>query len=103
MTGPTENTPNDGPSQSNAAGEPGVLGGDATDRMDSPGAGSGGVPSAGADGETGAREQLRKDLGERSQDTGDETGDDLEQAAAIGETDDPQGGSIQAHGSRPNP
>jgi hypothetical protein len=32
---------------------------------------------------------------------GTEGGDDLEQAAAIGETDDPQGGSIQEHGSRP--
>ena len=78
----------------------GVLGGDA-DRMDSPGPGSGGLPGAGADGETGAREQLRKDLGERSSDMGTEAGADLEQAAAIGETDDPQGGSIQGHGSRP--
>jgi hypothetical protein len=59
------------------------------------------MPGAGADGETGAREQLRKDLGERSPDMGTEAGDDLEQAAAIGETDDPQGGSIQGHGSRP--
>jgi hypothetical protein len=32
---------------------------------------------------------------------GTEEGSDLEQAAAIGETDDPQGGSIQEHGSRP--
>jgi hypothetical protein len=78
----------------------GVLGGDA-DRMDSPGPGSGGLAGAGADGETGAREQLRKDLGERAPDMGTEEGDDLEQAAAIGETDDPQGGSIQQHGSRP--
>jgi hypothetical protein len=78
----------------------GVLGGDA-DRMDSPGAGSGGVPGAGADGETEAREQLRKDLGERAEAMGTEAGDDLEQAAAIGEPDDPQGGSIQQHGSRP--
>ena len=78
----------------------GVLGGDA-DRMDSPGPGSGGLAGAGADGETGAREQLRKDLGERPAGAGTEEGDDLEQAAAIGETDDPQGGSIQAHGSRP--
>ena len=81
--------------------EPGVRGGDAADRMDSAGPGSGGMPGAGADGETGAREQLRKDLGERSPDMGTEAGDDLEQAAAIGETDDPQGGSIQEHGSRP--
>ncbi len=63
----------------------GVRGGDA-DRMD-PGP-LGGVPSAGADGETGARERLRKDLGERSADAGTEDGDDLEQAAAVGETDD---------------
>jgi len=79
----------------------GVRGGDAADRMDSPGPGSGGLPGAGADGETAAREQLRKDLGERPRDAGTEEGDDLEQAAAIGEIDDPQGGSIQAHGSRP--
>ena len=79
----------------------GVRGGDAADRMDSPGPGSGGVAAAGADGETGAREDLRKDLGERPRDAGTESGDDLEQAAAIGETDDPQGGSIQEHGSRP--
>ena len=80
--------------------EPGVRGGDAADRMDSPGEGSGGLPGAGADGETGAREQLRKDLGERDGSQGTEQGGDLEQAAAIGETDDPQGGSIQEHGSR---
>ena len=81
--------------------EPGVRGGDAADRMDSPGAGSGGLPGAGADGETGAREQLRVDRGERSAGLGTEAGDDLEQAAALGETDDPQGGSISEHGSRP--
>ena len=80
-------------------GSRGVLGGDA-ERMDAA-PGSGGMPSAGADGETGAREQLRKDLGERPADAGTEQGDDLEQAAAIGETDDPQGGSIQERGSRP--
>ena len=97
----SDDTRASGPSQANAAGEHGVLGGDATDRMDSPGPGSGGMPSAGADGETGAREQLRKDLGERAASTGTEEGGDLEQAAAIGETDDPQGGSIQEHGSRP--
>lgn len=81
--------------------EAGVRGGDAAERMDSPGPGSGGVPAAGADGQTEAREELRKDLGERSEQMGTEGGDDLEQAAAIGETDDPQGGSIQEHGSRP--
>jgi hypothetical protein len=80
--------------------EPGVRGGDAADRMDSPGEGSGGLPGAGADGQTGAREQLRKDLGERDASMGTEEGGDLEQAAAIGETDDPQGGSISEHGSR---
>jgi hypothetical protein len=57
--------------------------------------------ATGADGQTAAREQLRKDLGERSPDAGTEEGDSLEQAAAIGETDDPQGGSIQSVGSRP--
>ena len=81
--------------------EPGVRGGNAADRMDSPGAGSGGLAGGGADGQTAAREQQRIDLGERSPEMGTEAGSDLEQAAAIGETDDPQGGSIQAHGSRP--
>ena len=95
-----DNTRNDAPRPSGLD-EPGVRGGDAADRMDSPGPGSGGMPSAGADGETGAREALRKDLGERSAGMGTEDGADLEQAAAIGETDDPQGGSIQEHGSRP--
>ena len=96
----SDNTRNDAPRPSGLE-EPGVRGGDAADRMDSPGAGSGGMPGAGADGETGAREQLRKDLGERRPDAGTEEGGDLEQGAAIGETDDPQGGSIQQHGSRP--
>ena len=96
----SDDTRNDAPRPSGLE-EPGVRGGDAADRMDSAGPGSGGLPGAGADGETGAREQLRKDLGERSPQTGTEEGDDLEQAAAIGETDDPQGGSIQEHGSRP--
>lgn len=68
--------------------------------MDPAGPGTGGVPS-GADGETAARERLRKDLGERPQDAGTETGDDLEQEAALGATDDPQGGSIQRDGSAP--
>ena len=75
----------------------GVRGGDA-DRMDTD-PGSGGVPGGGADGQTAAREQQRRDLGERAESTGDETGGDLEQAAAIGETDDPQGGSIQPGGA----
>lgn len=76
-----------------------VSGGD-PERMDSA-PGSGGMPSAGADGETAAREQLRKERGERPADAGTEEGGDLEQAAALGETDDPQGGSIQSSGSRP--
>jgi hypothetical protein len=92
MTEPTpqtgDNTRNDAPRPSGLE-EPGVRGGDAADRMDSPGAGSGGLAGAGADGETGAREALRKDLGERSPGMGTEDGDELEQAAAIGETDDP--------------
>ena len=95
-----DNTRNDAP-QPSGLDEPGVRGGDAADRMDSAGAGSGGLAGAGADGETGAREDLRKELGERSPQMGTEHGDELEQAAAIGETDDPQGGSIQEHGSRP--
>ena len=104
MTEPFSSTSDDTRSQGiqpSTTEEAGVRGGDAADRMDSPGPGSGGMPSAGADGETGAREQLRKDLGERAQGMGTEEGDDLEQAAAIGEIDDPQGGSLQEHGSRP--
>ena len=74
----------------------GVRGVDQVDAVDpSPGHGT----TTGADGETGAREQLRKDLGERAPQTGTEAGDDLEQAAALGATDDPQGGSIQADGA----
>ena len=96
----SDNTRANGPQPSSLE-EAGVRGGDATDRMDSPGPGSGGMPAAGADGVTQEREQLRKDLGERAPQTGEETGDDLEQAAAIGETDDPQGGSIQQNGGRP--
>ncbi len=76
----------------------GVRGADQVDAMDAePGHGT----TTGADGDTAAREALRKDLGERPQDAGTEDGDDLEQGAAVGETDDPQGGSIQAHGSHP--
>ncbi len=74
----------------------GVRGADAVDTMDSePGEGT----TTGADGQTAAREQLRRDLGERSPGTGDERGDDLEQSGALGDTDDPQGGSIQAGGA----
>jgi hypothetical protein len=97
----SDDTRASGPQQSNSAGEHGVLGGDALDRMDSPGPGSGGLAGGGADGETGAREQLRKDLGERDASLGAEEGGELEQTAAVGETDDPQGGSIQGSGSRP--
>lgn len=97
---PTDNTRTSGPQPSSLE-EPGVRGGDAAERMDSPGAGSGGVAGAGADGETGAREQLRKDLGERSPEMATEEGGDLEQSAAVGETDDPQGGSIQPGGAQP--
>ena len=96
----SDNTRTNGPQPSGLE-EPGVRGGDAADRMDSPGPGSGGLAGGGADGETGAREQLRKNLGERAAELGEEGGDDVEQAAALGETDDPQGGSIQTHGSRP--
>ena len=96
----SDDTRNDAPRPSGLE-EPGVRGGDAADRMDSAGPGSGGLPGAGADGETGAREQLRVGLGERSEQMGTEAGGELEQAAAIGETDDPQGGSLQERGSRP--
>ena len=95
----SDDTRNDAPQPSGLE-EPGVRGGDA-DRMDSAGPGSGGLAGGGADGQTEAREQLRTALGERSPEMGSEAGTDLEQAAAIGETDDPQGGSIQQHGSRP--
>ncbi len=104
MTGPA-NDPNAPARATGAAADLGtsaqseVSGGDA-DRMDPAGPGTGGVPS-GADGETAAREQLRKDLGERSAGSGTDDGAELEQDAALGETDDPQGGSIQEHGSRP--
>jgi hypothetical protein len=98
MTTPSDNTGSSGPAP--ASQDAGDLGGDA-DRLDSPGPGSGGLPGGGADGETAAREDLRSALGERGEAAGREDGDSLEQAAAIGETDDPQGGSIQQHGSRP--
>ena len=76
----------------------GVRGADQVDAMDSaPGQGT----TTGADGETAAREQQRRDLGERPAGAETEEGDDLEQAAALGPTDDPQGGSIQPGGSRP--
>ena len=98
MTSPGDNTrTSSGVGSTEPAADPqGVRGGSA-DRMD-PGP-PGGVPS-GADGETGAREELRRKLGERPVGAGTEEGGDLEQAAAIGETDDPQGGSIQEHGSQ---
>ncbi len=70
----------------------GVRGGD-PERMDAA-PGSGGLPGAGADGETEAREQLRKDLGERGPAAGTEDATSLEQAAALGETDDPATGSL---------
>lgn len=102
MTEPTDNTRSSGPTAATdeLAARKAVGGGSAA-RLDPPGQGSGGVPAAGADGGTEQREQLRKDLGERAEGQGEEGGDDLEQAAALGETDDPQGGSIQGHGSRP--
>lgn len=76
----------------------GVRGADQVDGVDTaPGQGT----TTGADGETPAREALRRDLGERGGSTGAETDAELEQGAAVGATDDPQGGSIQEHGSRP--
>ena len=71
----------------------GVRGGD-PERMDAA-PGSGGMPSAGADGETAAREQLRKDLGERPADAGEDTGSPLEQSP-LGATDDPGNAGIGA-------
>ena len=73
----------------------GVRGADQVDAFDaSPGHGT----TTGADGETAAREQLRRDLGERGGEAGDESDGGLEQTAALGSTDDPQGGSIQPDG-----
>lgn len=61
----------------------GVRGVDQVDAMDpSPGT------TTGADGATAAREQLRVGLGERPDGAGRQDGDDLEQAAALGDTDD---------------
>ena len=74
----------------------GVRGADQVDAFDSsPGHGT----TTGADGETAAREALRRDLGERGGATGDESDGGLEQTAALGATDDPQGGSIQPDGA----
>lgn len=76
----------------------GVRGADQVDRMDpEPGHGT----TRGADGDTAAREQQRKDQGERSASAGTEDGGSLEQAGALGATDDPQGGSLQPDGARP--
>jgi hypothetical protein len=76
----------------------GVRGADQAEAMDNdPGHGT----TTGADGQTPAREALRKDLGERAASQGEESDAELEQGAAVGPTDDPQGGSIQEHGSRP--
>ncbi len=76
----------------------GVRGADQVDAFDSePGEGT----TTGADGQTPAREALRKDLGERGASAGEESDGELEQGAAVGATDDPQGGSIQESGSRP--
>jgi hypothetical protein len=76
----------------------GIRGVDPVDAFDTaPGEGT----TTGADGQTPAREALRKDLGERRPDAGEESDDELEQGAAVGPTDDPQGGSLQDHGARP--
>ncbi len=75
----------------------GVRGADQVDGFDSaPGEGT----TTGADGQTPAREALRKDLGERADGQGEESDGELEQGNAVGATDDPRGGSIQEHGSR---
>ena len=73
----------------------GVRGADQVDAVDNaPGHGT----TTGADGETPAREAMRKDLGERSAAMGEESDSELAQGAAVGATDDPQGGSLQSHG-----
>lgn len=71
MTEPTDNTSTSGAAPSSES--PGVRGGSA-DRLDSPGEGSGGLPGAGADGQTGAREDLRESLGERADTAGRDDG-----------------------------
>ena len=72
----------------------GVRGADQVDAMDSePGHGT----TTGADGDTAAREQ-QAEHGE-----GAESGGGLEQFAALGATDDSQGGSIQPVGADPTP
>jgi hypothetical protein len=58
-----------------------------TDRVDDVDGGA--HVGQGADGDTAAREEQRVALGERRPEAGWESGDDLEQAAALGETDDP--------------
>ena len=73
----------------------GVRGADQVEAFDNaPGEGT----TTGADGETPAREALRKDLGERAGSAGEESDGELEQGNAVGPTDDPQGGSLQQHG-----
>jgi hypothetical protein len=74
----------------------GARGGPA-DRMDAA-PGSVGLAGAGADGETAAREQVRKDLGERAEGAGEQDATGLEQAAALGETDAPASGSLGERG-----
>lgn len=69
-TSSTDNTRTSG-AEPASPDQAGVRGGDA-DRMDSPGEGSGGVPGAGADGQTAAREDLRQSLGERAETAGRE-------------------------------
>lgn len=76
----------------------GVRGADQVDDMDAePGEGT----TTGADGSTAAREALREGLGERSGEAGteDSAAGGLEQTAALGATDDPEGGSVQRDGS----
>lgn len=95
MTAPHDSTDDTGTFEGAAPASPdeqGVRGGPA-DRLDAA-PGSGGVPAAGADGQTAAREELRKDLGERGGNAGTEGDTGLSQAAALGETDDPRGGSL---------
>jgi hypothetical protein len=78
----------------------GVRGADQVDAFDpEPGEGT----TTGADGETAAREALRRELGERGGAAGDESDGGLEQTAALGSTDDPEGGSIQPHGDLADP
>ena len=71
MTQPDDTSYQEGYRPSQDDGTAGVRGGDAAERMD----GGNDNVGRGADGDTSAREELRVELGERSEGAGEETGD----------------------------